>query len=189
MKYTTRQILMVSCLTVMVVGGCSNVSKDANSVSPTSSTVPTITEVATGPVGGVTEDELTKLTYTDQQKKDILIAAQKAGLKTVYIPTIGAGPDDSLNLVEVDGNTLILKFVRQAIAESAEEIKPSEEVGDGKTAQLNDTVNGKWIPAEKGSSVNFLYFKLDKTYVKYYSSKPFFEQDFEASARSMIPLE
>ncbi|MNI70283.1 hypothetical protein D3C73_1260880 [compost metagenome] len=163
-------------------------SNNADSVSPLPSIATIGAEVTTEPDGAVSEGEISKFTYTDQQKKNILAAAQKAGLKTVYIPTIGGGSDDYLDLVEVKGNTLILKFVRMAIAQSSEEIQPGEEAGDVKMVQLTDKVNGKWIQAENGSSVEFLYFRIDKTYIKYFSAKPFLKKNFEASARSMIPL-
>ncbi|AIQ19773.1 hypothetical protein H70357_25945 [Paenibacillus sp. FSL H7-0357] len=174
MKYTRRQLLMVSCLAVLVLGGCSDVSNHPNNtVSPSPS---------------ATENEINTLIYTDQQKKEILAAAQKAGVKKVYIPTIGGGPDDSFEGIEVKENTLILKFLRMAIAQSEEEIGPAVEGSDEKEVQLTDEVNGKWIPEDE-SSVAFLYFKIVDTYLSYSSAKPFIPQEYEASARSMIPLE
>ncbi|WP_342476286.1 hypothetical protein NYE24_17445 [Paenibacillus sp. FSL H7-0350] len=78
-------------------------------------------------VGVVNKDILTKLTYTYHQKKDIMAAAEKVGLKKT--PSIGAGPDDYLDKFEVEEN-------KNELHNKAE---------GKKTVRLNDENTGKWI--------------------------------------------
>jgi len=154
-------------------------------VSPTLSTSTAAVEESVDPESG---DEANKLIYTDEQTKDILAAAREAGLHTVYVPTIGGGPDDYFDSVTVEGNRLTLHFIRMAIAESAEEIMLFGKDRIERTVQLADGLTGKWITQDE-STVAYLYFRIDPVYFEFFSAKMFDGKAFEAAASSLVPLE
>ncbi|MFD2880963.1 hypothetical protein ACFTAO_41580 [Paenibacillus rhizoplanae] len=63
-----------------------------------------------------------------QNKNEISEAAKKAGLDKVYIPTVGLGSDDYMDRVEVKDNQVRIVFIRGAITQSTEELKPTNEI-------------------------------------------------------------
>ncbi|MFD1903877.1 hypothetical protein ACFSQ7_07000 [Paenibacillus rhizoplanae] len=112
---------------VFLLAGCSQNEDSPSNSSPTPATEQNQNVNSANNEGeGMAEAE--PLSYTAEQKNEISEAAKKAGLDKVYIPTVGLGSDDYMDRVEVKDNQVRIVFIRGAITQSTEELKPTNEI-------------------------------------------------------------
>lgn len=188
MKYKGK-ILAMGLLTGILLVGCSQ-KENLSSTNPVQTDVPSATEpIQTESAANESDPEKQEgepLSYTNEQKNEILEAAKKAGLEKVYVPTIGLGVDDYLDRVEVGENEVRIVFIRGSITESSKELKPLNEVESTREVQLADNLKGEWIK-EKGGA-EFLYFEIEGTYFSMKSAKDFYPAAYEKAAGSVKVL-
>lgn len=193
MNYKRALLASVVLIEILLVG-CSQVSNISSSDS-TQTGRPSVTEpIQTENADNDPEekddpekrqDEL--LSYTNEQKKDILTAAKKAGLRKVYVPTLGLGVDDYLHRVEAGEYEVRISFIRGLITESSRELGPLQEIEATREVQLTQAITGKWIK-EKGAQ-EFLYFEIEGTYFSMKSAKEIDPEAYEKAVASLIVLE
>lgn len=192
MKYKGK-LLAIGLLTGILLVGCSQ-KGSLSSTDPVQTDKPSVTEpvqtenAANEPKKYDPEkQEGEPLSYTDEQKTEILEAAKKAGLEKVYVPTIGLGVDDYLDRVEVGENEVRIVFIRGSITQSSKELKPLHEIETTREVQLADNITGKWIKEKDG--VEFLYFEIEGTYFSIKSAKDFYPAAYEKAAGSVKVLD
>lgn len=91
--------------------------------------------------------------YSAEQKQEISEAAEKAGLKKVYVPSIGLGTDDYLDRVETGDHEIRIVFVRGVITESSKPLKPTTGSVSSREVQISDQLTGEWIQDEGGPGI------------------------------------
>ena len=91
--------------------------------------------------------------YSAEQKQEISEAAEKAGLKKVYVPSIGLGTDDYLDRVETGDHEIRIVFVRGVITESSKPLKPTTGSVSSREVQIWDQLTGEWIQDEGGPGI------------------------------------
>ncbi|MEK4046316.1 hypothetical protein NSU18_21995 [Paenibacillus sp. FSL H8-0048] len=193
MNYKRRLLASVVLIEILLVG-CSRVSNISSS-DPAQTARPPVTELVQtenagndpGEKDNPEEQQGELLSYTDEQKNEILTAAKKAGLSKVYIPTIGLGVDDYLHSIKAEENEVNLSFIRGLITESSRELEPLHEIETTRKVQLTQTITGNWIK-EKGDQ-EFLYFEVDGIYFSMKSAKDIDPEAYEKAVASMTVLE
>ncbi|MEK3900464.1 hypothetical protein [Paenibacillus sp. FSL R7-0179] len=189
-----RRLLASVVLIEILLVGCSRVSNISSS-DPAQTARPPVTELVQtenadndpGEKDNPEEQQGELLSYTDEQKNEILTAAKKAGLSKVYIPTIGLGVDDYLHSVKAEENEVNLSFIRGLITESSRELEPLHEIETTRKVQLTQTITGNWIK-EKGDQ-EFIYFEVDGIYFSMKSAKDIDPEAYEKAVASMTVLE
>ncbi|GEM_PF-6692056 len=124
--------------------------------------------------------------YSAEQKQEISEAAEKAGLKKVYVPSIGLGTDDYLDRVETGDHEIRIVFVRGVITESSKPLKPTTGSVSSREVQISDHLTGEWIQDEGGPG--YLYYEIAGTYFSMKSAKTFDQSEYEAAAASLEEL-
>ncbi|WP_150275735.1 hypothetical protein [Paenibacillus tepidiphilus] len=130
--------------------------------------------------------DLPQLTYTEEQKTEILKVAEQAGLDQVYIPTVGLGTDDYLDRIEVQEDTVRIVFIRGAISQSRHDLRPVDGA-PSRSVLLPNGITAEWIKQEE-STVEFLYFEKDGVYFSFTSARAIIGEEYEAAAGSLQPL-
>ncbi|UUZ84368.1 hypothetical protein LJK88_12070 [Paenibacillus sp. P26] len=136
---------------------------------------------STAPAAGV---KLTPISYPDVEKQMMTTTAKTSGIKTLYVPQQGAY-GDSLNQVGSSSGVMTLEYSKMNIQESAMEIKPSGTAEPEKPVKLG-VGEGKWVTVGGQPT---LYLKVGETYVAINSAKSVSQEEIQAIAETLKPLQ
>ncbi|SDD26274.1 hypothetical protein SAMN02799630_02871 [Paenibacillus sp. UNCCL117] len=128
--------------------------------------------------------KLAALDISDMYKKTVLDLAKAQGLKTAYVPKLGA-QDDRVSQIQGMGDSFTIQYLNMELSESAKEMKPAGKVDSEKPVQLK-IGSGKWV-TEGGKST--LYLKVGDAYLALRSLQKLTAADIEAIAETLAPLE
>jgi len=124
------------------------------------------------------------LDFSEEEKTLLVHAAAKAGLNSVYIPSIGF-PDEGLIEVRRWEGGLSAQFKQFIIQQSLESPLSEEHINNRKTVEL-DIGLVEWI--SQGSADPVLYMQLDDVHVVIDPYQKVRKVSVEAIANSLIPL-
>lgn len=128
--------------------------------------------------------KLTPITYADAEKQMVTTMAKTTGLKTVYLPQqVTTG--DKLNQVGSSGEVMTMEFMKMNIQESAKEIKPAGAAESEKPVKLS-VGDGKWVTSGGQPA---LYVKAGDTYVALSSAKSVSQDEIQAVAETLKPVQ
>ncbi|MEK8131301.1 hypothetical protein WMW72_25670 [Paenibacillus filicis] len=127
--------------------------------------------------------KLVPLEFTEMYRQTLLDSAKAQGIKTVYVPKLGA-QDDRISQIQGMEKAFTLQYLNMELIESSQEIKPSGQVENEKQVKLKNG-NGQWVTAGGQTA---LYMKRGDTYLALRSLQKLTDSDIEAIADSLGAL-